>query len=136
MPNRLGKVLIGTEAERPTSSSEQLGVFYVATDTNLIYRNSGAAWVQLAPSAGGAHDHTTADGSGVLSGDEHDSFSEYAEIAAPSSPAANKLRMYAKDSSGVSKLFYKDEAGTETGPLGTGSGGTTSLLRTIMLMGG
>lgn len=60
-----------------------------------------------------AHDHTTGDSSGVLTNDEHDGYGEYAEIASPSTPGANKLRLYAKDSGGVSTLYYKKDDGTE-----------------------
>jgi hypothetical protein len=42
-----------------------------------------------------------------------DSFVEMTEIATPSTPAANKTRMYAKDVGGISKLFYIDDAGEE-----------------------
>lgn len=45
---------------------------------------------------------------------------ELSEIAAPSSPAADKLLLYAKDDGGVTKGYIKNSAGTET-PLG-GSG--------------
>lgn len=44
-------------------------------------------------------------------------FIEQNEMAAPATPAANKTRMYAKDLSGVSALYYKNDAGTEI-PLG------------------
>ncbi|MFA5458174.1 MAG: LamG domain-containing protein, partial [Synergistaceae bacterium] len=54
-----------------------------------------------------------------------DSFLEMTEIAAPDSPAADKLRIYAKDSSGTTKLYTKDSAGTET-ELGAGGSGSTS----------
>jgi hypothetical protein len=61
------------------------------------------------------HDHTAGAGDGgVLTNDEHDGFSEYGEIATPANPAANKVRLYAKDDGGVSKLYYRDSAGTET----------------------
>lgn len=56
------------------------------------------------------HDHTTADGSGVLTADEHDSFSEYAQIAAPSTPAAAKARLYPKTDG---RFYSKDDAGVE-----------------------
>lgn len=42
-----------------------------------------------------------------------DSFVEMTEIATPSTPAANKTRMYAKDVGGISKLFYIDDTGEE-----------------------
>ncbi len=57
------------------------------------------------------HDHTAADASGPMTNDEHDGFSEYDEIAAPGAPAANKLRLYIKDFSGLSTLVYKDDDG-------------------------
>lgn len=44
------------------------------------------------------------------------------EISAPGTPAANTLVFYAKDSGGVSRLFYKGDNGTEYGPLDAGSG--------------
>ena len=56
----------------------------------VIYNSQG---IPLVTSK--AHDHTAADGSGPLTDDEHDGFSEYDEIAAPSTPAANKVRLYA-----------------------------------------
>jgi hypothetical protein len=39
---------------------------------------------------------------------------EVPEISAPSSPAADKARIYAKDVSGTTGVFMKDSAGTET----------------------
>lgn len=42
-----------------------------------------------------------------------------AEIGTPDNPAANKLKVYAKDSSGTTKLFTLDSDGTET-ELGAG----------------
>jgi hypothetical protein len=43
---------------------------------------------------------------------------DIAEVAAPSSPSANTARLYAKDDgAGVTKMFYKNSAGTEA-PLG------------------
>lgn len=87
---------------------------FIRADGTFSFRGDGAT--------GAAHDHTTADGSGVLTNDEHDGYGQYAEIATPATPAANKLRLYAKDSAGVTKLYYKDDAGNEVGPLGTGTG--------------
>lgn len=57
-----------------------------------------------------AHTATTDDG-GVLTADEHASYSEYAEVAAPTTPAASKIRLYAKADG---HLYQKDAAGTET----------------------
>ncbi|KKK48495.1 hypothetical protein LCGC14_3144520, partial [marine sediment metagenome] len=55
-----------------------------------------------------AHDHTAADGSGPLTDDEHDGHSEYDEIAAPGAPAANKLRVYVADDSGITRPYAVD----------------------------
>ena len=59
------------------------------------------------------HDHTTADGSGVLSDDEHDGFSQYVNLGGdPTTPASNRIRLYSKDNgSGVSTLYYRSESG-------------------------
>lgn len=46
----------------------------------------------------------------VLTADEHASFSEFAEIAAPSTPASGKVRIYAKSDG---HFYAKDDAGTE-----------------------
>ena len=43
--------------------------------------------------------------------DTHVSFQEVA--SAPGTPEADQLRLYAKDLTGVSALFYKDDAGVE-----------------------
>lgn len=70
----------------------------------------GAAWVALVAAAAD-HSHTaTAGDGGVLTADEHDSFSEYAEVATPSAPASGKARLYPK----ADGLFYGlDDAGVE-----------------------
>ncbi len=54
------------------------------------------------------------------------SYIELDEIASPASPAADKLRLYAKDNgASVTKIYIKDSAGTET-ELGAGGGGGVS----------
>jgi hypothetical protein len=47
----------------------------------------------------------------ILSGTN---YIELGEIGTPSNPSANKLRIYTRDDSGVTKLAIKDSAGTET----------------------
>jgi len=47
------------------------------------------------------------------------------EISVPGTPPANTLTLYAKLDGGFSKLFYKQEDGTEVGPL-SGAGGITN----------
>jgi hypothetical protein len=51
-------------------------------------------------------------------------YREFKEISAPSSPAADTIRLYAKDDGGVTKIYTKNSAGTET-ELGAGGGGST-----------
>ena len=46
------------------------------------------------------HDHTTGDGSGVLTNDEHDGYSKYSAIADPGAAATGAGRLYFKDVSG------------------------------------
>lgn len=60
-----------------------------------------------------AHDHTTADGSGVLTNDEHDGFIELATSAVPSTPAAGKMRLYAQDAAGVARLRAVHSTGSD-----------------------
>lgn len=50
------------------------------------------------------------------------SYNEFAEISTPANPAANSLRIYAKDVAGVTKLHSLDSAGTET-VFGSGGSG-------------
>jgi len=51
------------------------------------------------------------------------------EITAPGTPGSNTLTLYGKLDGGFTKLFYKQEDGTEVGPLGAagGSGANTTL---------
>jgi len=55
----------------------------------------------------------------------HSNYVEYDEMAAPGTPAANRVRLYAKDDTGVSSLFFKKDDGTEIN-LGAGSGDITT----------
>jgi len=79
------------------------------------------------PGSGGSgltdHDHTAVAGDGgVLTGDEHDLWSEYLEIVKPGAPAANKIRFYAADLATVTRLFTTDSAGLQTLLAGGGVG--------------
>jgi len=69
------------------------------------------------------HDHTSDSDGGVLTAPVLDSYAVLEEIAAPSAPAANTLRFYAKDKSGITEFFYKNSAGTERDLSTTGGGG-------------
>jgi len=59
------------------------------------------------------HNHTsTAGDGGVLTNDEHDGFSDYANISTPSTPAANHLRVYANTQNGHVFPYYIDQDGS------------------------
>lgn len=83
---------------------------------NLLTRTDGTNGkkVQASPIA--------VDDSGNLSGI---GYVDIAEIAAPGSPATNTARLYCVDSSGTTKLAYKDAAGTVT-TIETSAGGSGS----------
>jgi len=90
--------------------------FALSGDKALLLFWTGAAWADLGAGGGGGaladHDHTVGAGDGgVLSADEHDSYSEYAEIADPDTPAGNKVRLYVKDKGGVATLYYRKDDG-------------------------
>lgn len=53
---------------------------------------------------------------------KQNSYEDFKEISAPSTPGSNLVRVYAKDKSGVSTLYYKKDDGTEIEISGTGSG--------------
>ena len=71
----------------------------------------------LEDTATGQHNHTDAGDShdgGVLMNDEHDGYSEYTEIGTPSTPGANKARLYAKDNgAGKTQLVVIFSGGVE-----------------------
>lgn len=60
------------------------------------------------------HDHDGSEGSGgYLTEDYHDDYSDYGEIATPGAPPVDVARLYARDDSGTTKLFYKRPDNTE-----------------------
>ena len=61
----------------------------------------------------------------VVAGPQLGQYIDLAEISPPSSPGADVGRLYAKDVAGVTKLAFRDHAGTET-VLGSGSGGSSA----------
>lgn len=50
---------------------------------------------------------------------------DFDEITAPSNPSSNDGRLYVRDDSGTTKLYFLDSAGTETDLLAGGGGGGT-----------
>jgi hypothetical protein len=57
-------------------------------------------------------------------------FEDLNEVSAPATPAANAIRLYARDKGGISELFYKNDAGTER-DLSAGAGASPSIGGTL-----
>lgn len=62
-------------------------------------------------------------------------FGEFSEITTPTVPATNNVRLYGKLDSGVTKLFYLQEDGTEVGPLTSASTSQTPWLTNVNAAG-
>lgn len=58
-----------------------------------------------------------------------------AEITTPGTPAANTLHLYVKDKSGVSALYFKNDAGTESEIVASGVSGTGAANRVALWSG-
>lgn len=99
----------GTLAARPAAAAANEGYIYSASDASL-YRSNGASW-------------DTIGGSGIADQGTF-TYLDGTVAAAPATPAAGKLRMYAKTGK---VLAVKDDAGTET-VLGAGGGGSFTAL--------
>lgn len=115
----------GLAASRPAAGTE--GRLYYSTDTAILERDNGSSWDSVEGTGTPAdHNHTAGGDGGVLTNDQHDGYSDWTEIAAPSAPGANKARLYAADDGGATKLYYKDSADTiyELPTIVTGGGGS------------
>ncbi|KKK75164.1 hypothetical protein LCGC14_2876490, partial [marine sediment metagenome] len=118
-------------AALPGSANENLGAYYLDIDDIAVPANPGAGIRRLFVDAAtgelsvrtnagttvslegalAGHDHTGAADGGVLTNDEHDGYSDYAEIGAPGSPAANTGRFFVIDRGGLTTMRYLDSAG-------------------------
>lgn len=96
----------GTLAARPAAAAANEGYIYSASD-GALYRSNGTSW-------------DTIGGSGIADQGTF-TYLDGTVAAAPATPAAGKLRLYAKTGK---VLAVKDDAGVET-VLGAGGGGTT-----------
>jgi hypothetical protein len=85
--------------------------------TGLLKNTTGTGVLSVATAgtdyAAASHDHTGTGDGGKLTAPVLDSYAVLEEIAAPSSPAADTVRLYAKDKGGITELFYKASDGTE-----------------------
>jgi hypothetical protein len=106
----------------------------IGTTTNhpfVLYQNNAEAWGVDASKHFRPYNGATAQDLGVASvpiRDVHVGGNVvFYERAAPSTPSANSLVLYAKDKAGVSALYFKNDAGTETEVGAGGSGANVAL---------
>lgn len=112
------------EAAAPGTPAAAHVRLYAKSD-GLLYQKDDAG-LETGLAGGGSladHNHTAAGGDGGdLDGAAVGDFLEFAEVAAPSTPAAGLVRLYAKADG---SFYQKDDAGTETGLAGGGGSGAT-----------
>lgn len=103
-----------TQTHDATLSAEQAlgdlatGILKNTTTTGVLsIATSGTDY------AAASHDHTGTSDGGKLTAPVLDSYAVLEEVSAPSAPASDTIRIYAKDKSGVTELFYKNSSGTE-----------------------
>lgn len=94
-----GMTLTGDHASRPAATAVGAGSIYACSTHSLIYQSDGSSWATWATLGGDLSD------TGVIT------YLDGTVAAAPSTPAAGKLRIYAKTGK---VLAVKDDAGTET----------------------
>jgi hypothetical protein len=129
----------GLASARPSAGTE--GRLYYSTDTALLERDNGSSWDSVEGTGTPAdHEHTGAGAGGVLTNDKHDGYSEYLQIATPSAPPSNSIRVYAKDKAGTATLYYTDEAANEfelptLGGSGTGAPSDATYITTTASSG-
>jgi hypothetical protein len=95
----LGTLLHGVAASRPAANAVAGGTVYSATDTGAISQSDGSSWTTWATISAGIADQ------GAFT------FLDGTVASAPATPAAGKLRLYAKTGK---VLAVKDDAGVET----------------------
>lgn len=86
-----------------TAISEAVYTTSLGTTDNRLTRTDGTNEKKLQASAIAVDDSGNMSGMGYM---------DFAEAASPAAPAANSARLYCYDSSGTTKLAYKDSAGT------------------------
>lgn len=100
---------------------------------HLLYHN-GTNWLNGTAGSAGVLPLTGGTLTGALSGTSVSlsSYEELSEIAAPATPSAGKVRLYAKTDG---KLYIKDDTGTETDLTASGTGTTLDGLTDTDLTG-
>jgi hypothetical protein len=102
----IGHVLVGAHGSRPAASAVPEGALYSCTTHGLVYQSDTATWTTWL-TAGGLADTGTF------------TYLDAAEAAAPSTPTAGTVRIYAKSDG---RIYSKDDGGTEYGPFDAAGG--------------
>ncbi|MEP7337068.1 MAG: glycosyl hydrolase family 28-related protein [Acidobacteriota bacterium] len=128
-----------TAAGAPTfafNNDYSTGMFLSGANTNLGFAVNGGEKFDVGLTSSFFATHVTPEaaatrdlGSTTLSWRRgyFDDYLRLTETTAPSTPSGNTLALYAKDKSGVSALYYKDDGGTEH-DLSAAGGGNHNLL--------
>lgn len=108
-----GQLII--QATSPAEDPVKVGTLWVDTSATATLKVCTAVSPYTFAAISGslsAHDHTsTAGDGGVLTNDEHDGYSDYANSAAPATPAAGHTRIYAATNNGHTQFHQVDEDG-------------------------
>lgn len=108
----------GTNAARPAATAVPIGTLYYDTTNSSLGRSNGTSWESVEGAAGLADQGTI-------------TYLDATEAAAPGTPAAGKVRIYAK----TDGLFYsKDDAGVETVVTGGGGGGAGNVGNALVVV--
>ena len=120
--------LVRNSTGTPANNIGAANNFYIGTSTTptTLAGGIGVQWVNATHASRTSRMFfNTVDASQVFSermGVDHNGI-RLPEISSAATPAANNVYVYAKDNgSGVSKLYYKSDDGTEVGPLAAGGG--------------
>jgi hypothetical protein len=116
------KVLPGLEVAVAEGTTNGDTKWMLTTNQTITLGTTALTFAQT-NGAGGSladHNHTGGGDGGALTGAVIDSYMEFVEVAAPSSPAASRKRIYFKSDG---KLYKKDSGGAET-EIGSGISGT------------
>jgi len=137
----------------PTGPAASLGPDLTAIEaltlTGILVRTAADTWT-MRTITGTANEVTVNDGAGVaanptlslpaaltftgktvtggtFAGPAMSSFIDFVEIASPSNPAADHLKLFAKDVAGATHAFTRDSAGVEVDLSAAAAGGVSSL---------
>jgi hypothetical protein len=108
------------QATMPAEDPVMVGSLWADTSTDRLKQCSAVSPYTFVTIGGTGvsgttldHNHTSAVGDGgVLTADEHDSFSDYANVSTPATPSAGHARVFTLTSNGHTQFRVVDEDGT------------------------